>query len=162
MSKHFQWDDRLSIGSPVVDRQHKALFELVDQLQTAIEERVGHNSLETVVGEMETIVRVLEELAAYTVHHFTAEEQLMADAHYPPYAAHKQVHQAFVDKVRDYQRRLDEGADVPSTELAEFLRDWLKKHIMHVDMRFGAYLMRQAAVGPPRKPLPHGRGSVQK
>ena len=59
-----EWNENLSVGVPSIDKQHKALLGLLNELFDATQAGRG----QVVLG------KVLKELADYTVYHFQYEE----------------------------------------------------------------------------------------
>ncbi len=88
------WSDDLATGINVIDSQHKRIIHYINQLTDA-------KSLDApdIVGD------VLMELVDYTLSHFAFEESLMDDAGYNAAAIHKRTHDAFREKIQDYQIR---------------------------------------------------------
>lgn len=119
------WNDDLATGINVIDGQHKRIVHYINQLTDA-------KSLDApdIVGD------VLMELVDYTLSHFAFEESLMDDAGYNAAAIHKRTHDAFREKIQDYQSRNKSGEDV-SNELFKLLNIWLMNHIAEDD---GSYV----------------------
>lgn len=129
MSDDFEWSDDYCVGVEEIDAQHRDLVDLLHRLSVAIREHRG-----SAVAR-----QCLDELVDYTATHFAEEEKLMVESGYPDYPAHRQIHIALVDHVKDLQRKLDSGQAAITFELLHFLRVWLMRHINEVDRRFGAY-----------------------
>ena len=119
--EHISWTSDLSVGIPVIDKQHQRIIDYINQLLDAQQ----HHSREQ-VGE------VITQTVDYTLSHFAFEESLMEEAGYPFLSAHKKVHQLFVKRVADYQQRFNMGEDV-ADELLTTLRAWLINHIKNDD-----------------------------
>ena len=88
--QYVEWSDDYSVGLDSIDRQHKKLLSLINQLQTAIEYSTGE--------EFER--EALDALVDYTKTHFTYEEGLMKDNGYPDYEPHKAQHEKMVKHVK--------------------------------------------------------------
>jgi hemerythrin len=130
MDTAFQWNDSYSVKAKAMDDQHKRLFEIIDELYTAM--RAGHG--EDIAGE------VLGRLINYTVEHFAAEEKLMEKNGYTDLAAHRAEHKALTDKVKAFKKDFDSGSRVLTLELMTFLQDWLTNHIQSIDKKYGTFL----------------------
>ena len=124
------WSEEMSVGVPTLDRDHKTLVGLLNQLAIA-EDRQDRINLE----------EVLDELVSYTLYHFGKEERLMAVAGYPDFTAHAARHRSLSDRVLAIRRRFFE-ADRPylGDEVMEFLTGWLRGHILSEDMKYVACL----------------------
>ncbi len=127
---HINWDNKYSVDVAEFDEHHKRLFSLVNRLHDAIINREGKQ----VIGE------VIYELADYTHTHFGREEQRMAAAGYPDLAEHKRKHNEFVSKVLRFKEDHDKGKLFLSTEIIDFLKDWLVNHICETDKAYGPFL----------------------
>ncbi|MEY4750096.1 MAG: hypothetical protein RIQ60_2310 [Pseudomonadota bacterium] len=124
------WGPMLAVGVKEIDDQHKKLVELVNQLNDAMHAGQGK----------ETLAPVLNELVRYTVYHFGTEERLMAQHKYVDSPAHKAEHVKFVETVGAFKKKFDAGNAMLSTEIMNFLRDWLSKHILQTDKKFAKAL----------------------
>ncbi len=131
---NIEWDDSLSVGVDLIDRQHKMLIQKLNDLSNAIE----HSQ-----GEVQT-AKSLDFLIDYTDFHFSAEEDLMAENNYPHLEDQKQAHakfKAYLNQfVEDYR---EEGPTKALTESIDtFLLNWLKKHIKQEDHKLAQFLNR--------------------
>jgi len=124
------WGPMLFVGVKEIDEQHKKLVELVNQLNDAMHGGQGKQAL----------APVLNELIRYTQYHFGTEERLMAAHPYEASPAHKEEHRKFVTDVSAFKAKFDSGNAMISTEIMNFLRDWLSKHILQTDKKFAKSL----------------------
>jgi hemerythrin-like metal-binding protein len=122
----FPWTDKLSLGLPEIDKQHKKLVSLINQLYQAMKSQKGAAQS----GE------ILHELAQYTVTHFAYEEKLFDTHNYTERSGHKKQHAALVDKVTAFQKEFNSGRAGLSMDLMNFLMDWLKEHILKTDAAY--------------------------
>lgn len=122
-------DEKYSVGVKESDLQHKKLVELINSLHDAMKEGKGKDVL----------ARVLQELVKYAASHFATEEKYMTQFNYPGYSAHKAEHESFVTKVVDFQKDFDSGKAVMTLEVMSFLKDWLVKHILGTDKKYGPF-----------------------
>jgi hemerythrin-like metal-binding protein len=83
---------------------------------------------------------ILKNLVQYTREHFSREEGLMIQAHYPHYLQHKAEHDKLIAEVVELVRELETSKVLLSTKLLDFLRDWLKSHILSSDKKYTVYL----------------------
>jgi hemerythrin len=124
-----QWTEALSTGVPLLDEHHKAIFQWLDELESAaVEERRLFGAY------------AVTRLTHYVREHFMVEEALMKSAGYPGLAEHMAEHAVFRAKLKELQLK-SVGQDI-SQEAVEFLRDWLGDHITCVDMAYVPYLNR--------------------
>jgi hemerythrin-like metal-binding protein len=120
------WSENLSVGVKAIDEQHTVLFDTINDLHAAMMK----GQARTIVGEL------LCRLLTYTRNHFADEERMMESAKYPDLPQHRVLHRNLTKQVEDYIARFQNGDLTLSTELAGFLPDWLKKHILAVDQSY--------------------------
>lgn len=125
----FAWEDKYDVGIEEVNRQHKVLVGIVNEIYNLQREN----------RSKQMIRRVLEGLIAYTVNHFAYEEYLMKKFAYPAFEQHKNEHEKLLGQVTDFVGRLDKGENL-ADELLGFLNQWLSNHIPDVDKRYGPFL----------------------
>lgn len=124
------WQNDLDTGIEEIDRQHRRIVEMINQLHVA---QRTHEQL--AVGE------VIEELVDYTMSHFAFEEELLEEAGYPFTAAHKRVHEVFIRRVNEFRLRFQAGEDV-SDDLKHLLSRWLFNHIRNDDKAYAEDVRR--------------------
>jgi hemerythrin len=86
------------------------------------------------------MAEVLVGMIAYTVSHFSAEEQYLRQYKYPLYERHVAQHAYFVETVKDFQTRLEHDELLLPIEVANFLKDWLSEHVLGEDQRYASFL----------------------
>ena len=133
MGSTFQWADSQSVKVHTMDAQHKQLFEIVNELDTAMRSCRGKE----VGGD------VLRRLIDATVNHFGAEEKLLEDGKYPHLEQHRAEHKALTDKLVLLKKDFDAGLSAITPALIRFLQNWLTGHIQDVDQKYGDFLNAQ-------------------
>lgn len=123
------WSSKIETGIKKFDDQHKELVRLLNKFYTAVNE--GRSK--TVLGE------VLNELANYTVYHFQSEEDAFRQFNFPDKDEHIRIHKDLVNQVLKVIKDFESGKDVVSINLLQFLKEWVVKHIMGDDMKYGRY-----------------------
>jgi hemerythrin len=125
------WNDRLSVDVACIDREHKELVSILNDLYQAIE---GGSARETVID-------VLGRLTCYTQNHFVHEERLFAQTTYPDVESHKRQHATMVAWLEDCRSRYDSGRlSGLSLEVVSYLKDWLFDHILGSDRKYIEHL----------------------
>lgn len=130
------WNDSLSVGIGSIDKQHKVLIDLINELYR--EMNSDHGQL--VIG------RALGKLIEYTETHFQFEEKLFAKHNYQDKNAHEDIHRKLVAQVIDFQKKFKKGDADVSLELMEFLKDWLINHIKKTDKQYAPFLQSKGVV----------------
>ena len=126
----FPWSDAYSVKVGVIDMQHKTLVDLINEL---------HQAMMTGSGN-EHLGKILASLIKYTQAHFKAEEGILQLNQYPDFANHKAEHERLTRTVLDFQGKFQRNEIGLTTEVMDFLKDWLSKHILGVDKRYSPYL----------------------
>lgn len=123
------FSDKYLTGVDMIDRQHRRLFDILEELNTLNTDEYMHD-------KFDAIMDVLEELKDYTVKHFEDEERYMKDIGYEGLPAQQRAHQAFVDKIESINLDdLDDHQQEYMDELIDFLANWLINHIMKMDQK---------------------------
>jgi hemerythrin-like metal-binding protein len=130
MSHTFVWKEEYSLGQPDIDREHKALFRMAQELNEAM--------LRT--DAQKELAGLFARLVAYTMFHFSNEEALMRAANYPDTASHVREHDRLTAKVAALEREFEHGKATVTTETMEFLRRWLDHHILGTDQQVASHI----------------------
>ena len=123
--KKIEWSEDISVGIDAIDNDHKKLFELLNK---SSEENLSS----------EEVLKLLNELAAYTKYHFEREEKVMEACSYPSLRKHRRVHQYMLQEVTNKIKRYNNGA-LTQGMLHQFLSDWLVNHIVGMDKTISSY-----------------------
>jgi len=130
-----EWNERMAVGHPLIDMQHRELFRRFDGLIEACREARGK----------ERIVALLGFLDSYVVTHFREEERLMERYGFPGADEHKGEHRLFTDRIKKLKEDLTEKG--VSSELVistnQLLLKWIIQHIKSIDVQLGAFLNMQ-------------------
>ena len=125
-----KWQDIYEVHIEEIDSQHKKLVSLVNTMAGAMRSGKG----KTVIG------KVLKELVDYTAYHFETEEKYFLQHDYPEYEAHKQMHRDLTRRALEMKKTFDQGKPLVTTQVMLFLSEWLNKHIVEEDRKFGRYV----------------------
>lgn len=126
-----RWRDSLSLNVPMIDSDHKRLFDLLNRVRF----------LDLAGDEPPAIADALSELLLYTQTHFRREEKLMELGNYPGLERHRQYHRFFTEKVAETMARFrasPRGFRVH--EVYELLANWLIDHVLGEDMKIRPYI----------------------
>ena len=129
----FVWEDKYSLHIAEIDRQHRKLFALFNELYDAMQQ--GHGT--------EVIDKVLTSVVDYTAYHFAFEEKLLKEAGYREEAAHRAEHGKLAEQAKLLAQRLKSAGGDPTVVIAtlKFLGDWLARHILVSDKHFAPFLI---------------------
>lgn len=127
-----QWTPDLAVGVPEIDKQHQEIFKAINDLLEACKQGKGK----------QTVGDVISFLGQYVVEHFGAEEKYMSELGFPGYAAHKEMHDQFIQSFTQLKEKFDK--DGPGLNLVvqtnKIVVDWLQEHIRRKDKELGAFL----------------------
>ena len=125
----FEWNDTMSVGIDVIDKDHRLLVDLLNLLDDAVADGQGK----------ETTGSVLNSLSDYTEYHFNREEVMLKACNYPDLERHIKAHDSLKARVNEVRRDYEQGdtADIDHYVL-EFLKDWLQAHIIGRDKLYQA------------------------
>ncbi|MBF0319018.1 MAG: hemerythrin family protein [Nitrospirae bacterium] len=124
------WSDSLSVQVKEFDGQHQKLVQLLNDVYDAVTAKKSNETLKKVIGE----------LIEYTKYHFSTEEKYMDTYDYPQRSEHIQEHTDLTNQVLDFHNKFIAGKAVVDLLLMNFLKDWLTKHILGSDKKYGLYL----------------------
>ena len=121
----------LLTGDEMIDAHHKELFKRANDLFESIENGDSTEKVQETLGF----------LADYTTYHFSEEEKLMDEVQYPKTDAHKEMHAALVEDVKNLAVKL--AAEGPTKEFEEQVNkkviEWLYTHIKVNDQELAEY-----------------------
>jgi hemerythrin len=116
------WDETLETGDPLVDQQHRRIYQIFYELEAA----------DDTPGE---IMRVLDRLTSHIAVHFGTEEDLMRREQFPALATqlHQAEHQRLTERTREYVLQFRTAELTSTAPLVVFLREWLDRHVESCD-----------------------------
>ena len=148
--KAFKWSALFETGMPDVDRQHRKLVNLVNDLGNDVDGATP-----------EHLNQALQKMADYTVYHFSCEEKIMAEHHVASAHAdsHRETHQKFIRQVSAWMGRRKGTEALDLKQLLEFLANWLVFHILGDDQSLGRQVQRIRAGADPQDAFDKDRPS---
>jgi hemerythrin-like metal-binding protein len=131
-----EWNRKLETGIPELDREHRHLVDLTNNLHASLEHPEPH-----------VLSSVFMQLAGYFFHHLVAEETLAA--HHRVDAALQQrlhrEHQHFVAEIGRLQKQLEAEPLETARALHACLKDFIANHVMTTDLELAAALPKEHA-----------------
>jgi len=125
------WNDNFNTGIEIVDKQHKKLVDIINNLAT----QFAYNSNTIDVNS------IFNELIDYTNYHFDSEEAIWGKyfKNQKSEIEHKKTHKSFIDDLNKLIEKEKNGSiEEVAENILEFLVQWLVSHILESD-RFMAY-----------------------
>jgi hemerythrin len=133
--RYARWHESMETGYPKVDNQHRALYELVNDL----------NASSMLGASQERETDALSRIVRYASQHFATEEELMRRFDYSGMAEHCAVHAEFAEAVQGLVAARATGKGHSMRELAEFMENWLATHVSTFDRPLVDYVRAQPA-----------------
>jgi hemerythrin len=134
-----KWTKDYSVGIKQFDEQHEKLFSYLSELYEALDNQKN---------SQEIVSKTLNDLIIYTFFHFTNEEFYMKKYSYPELDLHIDEHDKLRKKVLAYQEDLNNGKKVIQVkELADFLTDWIKDHVLKTDKNYESFFKKSNILG---------------
>ena len=131
VKQYLQWKPEYDVGIESIDRQHRKLVGMINNLQTAVDYSTGE--------EFER--KALDDLVDYTRTHFKYEEGLMEQNGYPDFEAHRAEHERMIARVDEVLEAYRQDQDNAMKKAAAFLRAWLINHINGTDKQYSQFLI---------------------
>ena len=123
----YHWRDEYVLGVDEIDGQHRRLIEIANEVYMVLNDQWR-------LDKYNQILKVLDELKAYTIYHFQSEEAYMERIGYKKRFSHAMQHKAFVEKLKAVDlSEVDEAQEKYLRELLGFITDWVVNHIMTTD-----------------------------
>ena len=120
------WEPSFGIGGWEIDRQHRLLIGLINQLHEAV----------SGVDAGKKPQAVFAATVDYLRNHFAFEESFLERLGYEDLAADKGSHKQLLDKLSDLRRQFDAGPVSVSPELVKLLKEWMTTHILQCAHRY--------------------------
>ncbi len=112
-------------GVEKIDSEHRHLISIFNRLSEKADQE-----------ESADFVKIVDELEKYSNYHFANEETLMKKANFTEIDEHVIQHQIFRQKIDDFKTSIRFGSSMLQSEIVDFLRKWLLKHIMECDAKY--------------------------
>jgi hemerythrin len=133
------WDDRYSLGIPLIDAQHKRLIVITNDLHFACQASDGKLD--------ERFKEAVHNAVAYVQYHFSTEEKIMEKVKYPDFAKHKKEHNDFVKEILTKVKEFEKGNIFVPISFVIYLRDWVLTHIAITDIKMAAFILEMKKAG---------------
>ena len=124
----FEMKEKYKTFNLKIDEEHEKLFEIGERAYQLLMDKYDTDKYDKIVG-------VIEELKAYTVYHFNAEEEYMMSINYKRLFTQKIDHAFFIKKMDEVDlNKIDENQDEAIMGILTFLNGWLVSHILEKDL----------------------------
>jgi hemerythrin-like metal-binding protein len=121
-----RWDSSFECGHPVIDMQHRELFNISNVLINSVMERKPKLGIEY----------LLHKLVEHIKDHFSSEEEVLVRTRYPLVEEHRAIHRGLLERAVELEDRYRAGL-LPTSDLVGFVAyDVIAAHVIQDDMKF--------------------------
>ena len=128
-------DDDYSVQIPAIDNEHKLLVALINEFSIALQIDESLHS--------QIITEKLDKLSHCFRNHFASEERFLLFNNYPEFDAHILEHTLLLDRLNKFESRFKTEKKAFNEKMLLFLMDWLVRHIILHDRKFGHYFQNK-------------------
>ncbi|MEN9227979.1 MAG: hemerythrin family protein [Gloeomargarita sp. HHBFW_bins_205] len=123
----YVWDERIKVGLPLIDNQHRELIEAINDLADAIEQQQGAAAVKKLIAF----------LKGYAEWHFGQEESCAFRHQCPIAETNQKAHARFLEMLNQWHREYTESgaSEEQARKIHAALGDWLLDHIYQIDTR---------------------------
>jgi hemerythrin len=132
VAPYFDWQDCYCLGIELIDRQHKRIVSLINDLHSLLVD--GENPSAT--------CRVFSEFVATVAHHFRTEEVLMEFTRYPELLAHQAEHRQLMNGINSLKKDFDPERFALGIQDMDIVRTWIVEHTVKSDQKYKPFLKR--------------------
>ncbi len=125
-----RWSEDLSIGVPKIDKEHKRLYRIAEELQYAVIDNLGND----------TISKRFDLFTTYADSHFHREEIMMRENGYPGQEEHQLQHEELSRQMLELNR--NERFHFSDDSWNQIDR-WFSQHFLAADKAFSEYLKKR-------------------
>lgn len=131
------WKEKYKIGVPLIDEQHKELFNRVSSFIQVVQNKDASWD-----EKLQSIKDTMVFMQEYVVFHFEDEEAYQAEINYPGLEDHKKVHADFKAGVAECVQRIEEEnySQESVQDFSAKVMTWLIMHVAGVDQKIGEYV----------------------
>jgi len=122
------WKDEYLVNVKEIDKQHKKLVEIINDLYANIIEG----------AENSEINQIYKRLIDYAKLHFSTEEKYFKKFKYKDGESHTAEHEKFTKEIAEFRKKTGDMQKI-SFELLDFLEDWLVDHLITTDQKYSKF-----------------------
>ena len=135
----YEWNSDFETGNEIIDKQHKELFSMLNNLVDVYVQGKGVDELS----------KTMEFLTTYVIKHFADEEKLQEEYNYHDILNHKMYHRDFKRTVGELVAKLEEEGYTDSLlkSTIQTVASWLVNHIKGDDFKMAAHIQYVKSLG---------------
>jgi len=136
------WSEKYDTGIELIDKQHRELVDLINQLYDAC--------LHRGTAMDATFKKAMHRMVEYVRFHLSAEVEMLEKIVYPNLVEHKKQHDELIQKILKAAQDYEKGSTLVPNKFVRTLRDWVLSHIAVYDKAYAEYIAER------KKALPNG------
>ena len=133
------WDPKYITGIDLIDKQHKELFIIINQLNEAC--HIGGDAVDFTFKES------MSKMVQYVRVHFSTEDYFLKLIKFPEYEDHKKQHDTLIKSILDAAAQYNSGKAFVPNAFVRTLKDWILSHIAFYDKAYATYVAEQKKKG---------------
>ncbi|MFA6449299.1 MAG: bacteriohemerythrin, partial [bacterium] len=130
---NFEWRKEYTIYVSELDKQHKALFQIVGGLCDKLEEENAEADFN----------KMLRGLLEHVKSHFSNEECLLKEHGYPELENQRREHEKLIGELSGFVNKIEQGGVKDRVDCVEFLKNWFVTHTLVEDRKYGSFFNRK-------------------
>ncbi len=127
------WKHEFSVSIPKIDKQHKVLIAIVNELSEAIDQEESGCIIEEIISR----------LSLYAITHFSDEERFMERYAFPDLPSHKEEHRVFIGQIETFKEQLCNDQSILARDVLTYLKNWFANHLLSVDQKYAEFFTEQ-------------------
>jgi hemerythrin len=128
-----KWTPDLSVKNEGLDAEHQRWINILNGFYEGVMQKQSKEVLK------ELIVKMID----YTKYHFASEEKYMKSLNYPKLAEHQEKHRLYIEKITEFNEKINSGKLILSLEVTSFLKTWLIEHIKGSDQEYTKFAAKK-------------------
>jgi len=125
---------------PAIDSEHKLLIAIVNDFESALNMDCSLHA-QIIPGKLAILSEIIKK-------HFESEEQFLLVNNYPWLEEQKSQHAQLLEQLAKFESRFKAEKSAFNDKMLLFLKDWLIRHLILYDRKFGNYFNGKELVSP--------------
>lgn len=129
------WRKGMSVGNDIIDHDHHFMINFINTVELVLQNP----------EEREMLLEVFDQLHDYSINHFRREESIQRKIEYPQSLHHKNSHSVLLKELETLKKEIEatktaEEISLRSSDIVDFLRNWLINHVLKEDIKLRPFL----------------------
>lgn len=125
-----EWNKAVELNIPILDKQHKKMVKLTNQLYKELE-----------LNKKAQIKKTLKLIVDDLKYHFETEEKLIDESKLQNFISHKLEHQRFYNKISGLYQNIKAGKSQLTIDDLKSVKVWFFNHLDFKDRKLAEHLL---------------------